>query len=731
MWEAARRKKGYGGLLLAGGAIAILVATPAVAQQAPAPAGPGYPAVAIPAPPPGLDLPDVQPVIGDPEMQGAVPPLTADDPALNQPLESLYEFERRMNAGAPTAAGETAPQAGTAAPTNDPELSQPLPPLSQFDVQAVELAEPEPTRGAPELAYTVRVEGLEKADALTDVSLEREFKSLSALQEGHGKAVNEAMLSARLTEDSKLIERMLHAEGWYDARVDTRLDRSSTSGGQLVTAVLVVVPGERYRLGSITVTAQKAVPPDLIESNLALKVGEPIVADRIQGAEANVAVVLPQQGYPFAEVGQREVLLDPDTHVGDYTLPVSLGPRSSFGSIETTGDLAFDVHHVAVLSRFRRGELYDSRKVDDLRQALIATGLFRTVSLEPKRTDEAVGDGTEYVTMLVTQDAGPPRVLAASGGYGTGQGFRVEGSWTHRNLFPPEGALIATGVLGTAEQGASLTFRRSNASKRDRTFQVVLEALHSNYEAFEAFTGRLAARLSYDSTPIWRKPLTWAAGAEVVGTVEDDYDFSLGERTKRKFLIGGINGQVGIDRTDSLLDPTRGFRALVFAEPEGALSGRFRPYLRSQLDGSAYYPVADNVVVAGRARLGSILKIERQDLAPSRRFYAGGGGSVRGFGYQQLGPKDPEGHPLGGLSLVEGAAEVRYRFGNYGVVGFLDAGQVYEKKIPDFSGLRAGVGIGVRYYTNFGPFRIDVATPLGRQPGESRINIYMSIGQAF
>ncbi|MBA2771476.1 MAG: BamA/TamA family outer membrane protein, partial [Sphingomonas sp.] len=112
-------------------------------------------------------------------------------------------------------------------------------------------------------------------------------------------------------------------------------------------------------------------------------------------------------------------------------------------------------------------------------------------------------------------------------------------------------------------------------------------------------------------------------------------------------------------------------------------------------------------------------------------FYAGGGGSVRGFGYQQLGPRDPEGRPLGGLSLVEGAAEVRYRFGNYGIVGFVDAGQVYENSIPDFSGVRMGIGLGARYYTNFGPLRIDVATPLGRKEGESRFNLYISIGQAF
>jgi len=74
---------------------------------------------------------------------------------------------------------------------------------------------------------------------------------------------------------------------------------------------------------------------------------------------------------------------------------------------------------------------------------------------------------------------------------------------------------------------------------------------------------------------------------------------------------------------------------------------------------------------------------------------------------------------------------VRYRFGNFGVVGFVDAGQVYEETMPQFSDIRYGVGVGGRYYTNFGPLRFDVAMPLGRRLGESAFAVYVSIGQAF
>ena len=133
----------------------------------------------------------------------------------------------------------------------------------------------------------------------------------------------------------------------------------------------------------------------------------------------------------------------------------------------------------------------------------------------------------------------------------------------------------------------------------------------------------------------------------------------------------------------------------------------------------------------GSPRTGSIFGIDRDDLAPSRRYYGGGGGSVRGYGFQRLGPFDPDGNPVGGRSLTEFALEARYRFGNFGIVPFIDAGNSYESSSPRLSDLRLGAGIGGRFYTNFGPRRVDVATPLNRRQGDGLIALYISIGQAF
>ncbi len=680
------------------------------------------------------------PIVPESEFDAALPPLSGDT---NAPLEPMIQNTPAQPAASgtatrpttqplPPANGATAPQVGDTlgAPTpEDPVLAQPLEPLATFDTTPLQTAADVKDTDQPEIRYETAVRGLEP------LNLEDEFKSLSALREGGGKAANATQVSARAREDEQLAIRLMRSLGYYDATAISTVEQVPGEDGKAgrLRAVVTATPGRLYRLSSVTINAEPTTPPDLIRSNLPLKVGDPIEAARVQGAEANVSLVLPQRGYPFAKVGERDILLEDESPepTGAYTLPVETGPRSSFGQLTTSGDPVFDLEHLNVFPRFKQGDLYDSRLTDDLREALIATSLFQTVSVQPQRTGRMNPDGTEQIDLMVNQSKGPARSLGGSAGYQVGQGIRVEGTWTHRNLFPQEGALIASVVAGTQEQGASGTFRRSNAGRRDRTFTAVASASRLNYDAFDAFIGTLSARWSYDSTPIWQKPFTYSYGVELTGTNESVYDFARGERRRGTYGIAALPGQVVWDRSDSLLNPAKGFRLKLNLSPETSVRGAVRPYGRSMVEGTFYYPATSSIVIAGRARAGSIFGIDRDDLAPSRRYYGGGGGSVRGYGFQRLGPLDPDGNPVGGRSLNEFALEARYRFGNFGIVPFIDAGNSYESTLPSFSDLRFGAGIGGRFYTNFGPMRVDVATPLNKRPGDGRIALYISIGQAF
>ncbi|MCW2337558.1 translocation and assembly module TamA [Sphingobium sp. B2D3A] len=725
--------------MLASAGMLCLLAHPAQAQT---------PATEQTQPTRSSDGAPVEPIISDEEFDASIPPI--DESA---PLGSVQAWEAEADRRAastgrdasvsaePTASEQSTADEGLPAPPElDEELDRPLTPLNAFDVETFDESQyTEADEGpAPSLRYSYKIEGLSALDGAGPVlpvdgkDIVSQFKSLSALEDGDGKADNGAMINARLEEDQKLLVDILSSQGFFDATVRGSLELPEQDSKGPITVILQATPGPRYHLGEIRFDAPPVQPEDLITRAFRPRSGDPIVAERILGAEANIAVTLPENGYPFVNVGQRDIVLDPETEAGDYTLPITPGPRSSFGDIVVEGEKpVFEADHIQKIARFRKGELYDSRKIDDLRQALIATGLLSVGSVTPRPSGEPAGDGTDYATLIVNQEAGPARTLAAQAGYGTGQGVKVEGSWTHRNMFPPEGALIVQGTAGTLEQGLGVSFRRSNAGKRDRSVELGIDARHSNFDAFEAFTGRLYGRIAYESTPIWQKRLTYNFGFELLGSNEQDYNFDAGELRRRTYYVAALPGQVTFDTSNSLLDPTRGFRISAWLSPEASLGSGAQTYARALLEGTGYYPVSDGFVLAGRARVGMIGGAAREQIAPSRRFYGGGGGSVRGFGYQELGPKDPDARPIGGRSLVEAAAEVRYRFGDYGIVGFIDGGQVYTSQVPRFDDWRFGVGIGGRFYTNFGPMRLDVATPINRQPGESRISVYVSIGQAF
>jgi translocation and assembly module TamA len=108
---------------------------------------------------------------------------------------------------------------------------------------------------------------------------------------------------------------------------------------------------------------------------------------------------------------------------------------------------------------------------------------------------------------------------------------------------------------------------------------------------------------------------------------------------------------------------------------------------------------------------------------------------VRGYGYQRLGPRDIDGDPIGGRSLAEFALEARIRVnafgGNFGVVPFLDGGTLSTGAFPSMKDWQLGAGLGLRYYSSFGPIRLDVGTPLNRQEGDGRITVVVGLGQAF
>jgi translocation and assembly module TamA len=652
-------------------------------------------------------------MLADLAAEGMLADLAIDDP---QPLPSNPALEELAAIAAPTIAAL-------------PELSETR--ISNLLTLAL------PT--APE-AFPERAEFIDR------------FEDLSNLRALGGGEENAPQISARARADEDLLADILRTYGYYAGDVLRQLsggrgaepeaDEAAEAAARQPSVRFDILPGPRYRFGRIDLGGLPALPePDAsrLIAAFGIQPGDPLYADRIVERELELRVALGESGYPFAEVAEPELLIDHAREEGDLTLDVAPKGKYVFGEVVSSDPRFLSGRHLGRIARFDPGDVFRQSLETDLRRAIIATGLVSSVTVTPRETRAPQDGQPGEVALDVAMERAPLRTIAGAIGYGTEDGLKVEGRWEHRNLFPPEGALRLRGILGTREALASVGIRRNNFRGRDQVLTVDLFASDINTLAVDSRGFGMRATFEKVSNILFQKPLSWQVGGELLYTDERNIDRRRNQPNiffpRQAFLIGGLLGSVTIDASDDLLDPTEGYRATLFLAPEVSRSrGMESYYLRAQGDAS-YYKSLGDLVLAGRVRAATIQGAAAIDIAPSRRLYGGGGGSVRGYGFQGIGPRDRFGNPEGGASLIEFAVEARiptpFFDGNIQVAPFIDAGSVSRRSSPDLEEIRFGAGIGIRYKTTFGPIRIDVATPLNPAQFDSPVVVYVSLGQAF
>jgi translocation and assembly module TamA len=564
------------------------------------------------------------------------------------------------------------------------------------------------------------------------------FKQLSTIEEYEDND-SAARLAAQARQDEDLLERMLRVYGYYDALV-----LRSIGGGEGENATtrpnvrFDIIPGKQYAFGAIDLGTLADAGSDYPALRAAFEVqtGDPLLQDKIDEERADLDEALGESGYPFAAIADPSLLVDHARSQGDLTMSVTPGGKYRFGRVTSNLPKFLSGKHLAEIARFDPGDLYQRSLQLDLRRAIQATGLVATSKLTPVEVTPPANGEPGTVDIAVEMTKAKLRTIMAQLGYGTGEGVKAEGSWEHRNLFPPEGMLKVRGIAGTREQLAGVTFRRNNFHGRDKVLTIDAFASTIDYDAYDARTVSLVGSLERLSTLLYQKKFSWSLGVEATATGERQKraDGTFGPR--QTYFIGAIPLYGQFDTSDDLLNPTKGYRISAHLSPETSRTQKVQSYyLRAQGDASYYHSVSDKIVLAGRVRVASIPGAPLSAIAPSRRLYAGGGGSVRGYGYQAIGPHDDQGDPTGGRSLVELSAEARIQTpwlgGALGIVPFVDAGTVGSSPTPSFREIKIGAGVGVRYLTGFGPIRVDVGVPLNPGPDDGPVGVYVALGQAF
>ncbi|BBC74147.1 translocation and assembly module TamA precursor [Altererythrobacter sp. B11] len=626
-----------------------------------------------------------------------------------------------------------------------PEV-EPLAPQEDIEFATFgDMPEPPPSSGAQErisselvLAFPEDAERFPEREAFVD-----RFKSLSTIVQLDDDD-NDARLAAQAEEDEELLQRLLRIYGYYNGEVIRAISDGGESDEQRVAADTKpsvrfdILPGVQYRFGAVDLGGLASAGSDypLLRETFGIESGDPLLSDRIVSQRYALDTALGENGYAFARIADPRLLVDHDREEGDLTLDVQPGGKYRIGKVTSNVPDYMSARHLQDIARFNPGDVYRRSLQLDLRQAILATGLAGRTTITPVEVAPPADGEPGTVDIAVEMTKAPLRTIAGSLGYGTGEGLKAQASWEHRNLFPPEGMLRFRGIAGTREQLLGATFRKNNFHNRDRILTVDAFASTIDYDAYEAETLSLVGTYERVSTLLFQKPFSWSMGLELVATAQRERDAQGNRGPRQTFLIAALPFSALIDTSDDLLDPTRGYRLGGKTSPElSTRGGMQRFYVRNEVDASYYRKVSERVVLAARAKLGSITGAPLAAIAPSRRLYAGGAGSVRGYGYQAIGPSNSAGDPSGGRSVAEFSLEARVRTGllggALGVVPFVDAGTVGDDSLPDFKEVKFGAGVGLRYYTSFGPLRVDVATPINPGPEDAPIAVYVALGQAF
>ena len=543
-------------------------------------------------------------------------------------------------------------------------------------------------------------------------------------------------LLSRARQDWKNLVGLLYQEGYYAGLVFIEVNgrrieqiRVTDTLASPAEVTIAIEAGPQFRFGSIAISGADRIDTGAVAADKGLVAGEIARSDIVFDTETAITTALGRDGHPYPEIADRTIVADHAGNVVNVTIKVRAGPVARFGKTEVRGARRIDPDFIAYVADIPAGEAYSKVLLDQRKKRLSEIEALASVSLRPAETLDA--DGT--VPIIIEISERKRRVIGAGASWSSTDGVSVNTYWKHRNLFG-HGELFRVD-LGVGRLTESTDYRNIDANfglllsqpgffGPATRFDTSFAALQEHPDAYRRRAVLAKAINIYKPTPEWEfsgglageySNVDDAAGSEQFGLISIPLAVAYDDRQNHLNPTGGIHARMGIEPTADILNSNQ------FVKLEGSVAS----YFAFDDDG--------RFVLAGRAAAGVIVGAGRDEIPADRRFLAGGGGSVRGYGYKNIGAGRLNGKAVAGRSLAEGSVELRSQWTDtIGAVVFADAGFVGDDPgFGDIGDFKVGVGAGLRYFTAVGPIRLDVALPLDPDQDDPDFAFYVGIGQAF
>jgi len=549
--------------------------------------------------------------------------------------------------------------------------------------------------------------------------LEKKLVDLSILQRKVAEPpLSRAALIRRVESDVALFQKALQSDGYYAFTVEQKIDFANAP----VAITFDITPGPRYTLGQYRIDYDNPDAPGLFKdlSLLGIVVGGPAASEKIVEAGPVILRKLGESGYPLAKQGKRRAVVNHDEQTLTVVLDIHEGPRVNIGQSFIAGVDRTKEKYLKRVANLDQGDLFDISKIDAARRRLYQTGLFNGIQIN---WDDAPDESGELDITVVAKER-KPRTISLGLNYSTTEGAGTDIAWIHRNIFGADEDLSVTLKAAEVEQSLRTELAAPNWKRLDQRVHVAGEIAREVTDTYEEQKISAESGVSRPFGKRWKGSATGVL--EVLETTEN--------AITTQNVVAAFPLIALYDGSNDPFDPSKGYKLEFKLEPAAITLDNTDFLATFSMGGSVYHDLLGDktLIAAARSRAAFILGPARDRIPASRRLYAGGGGSIRGFEFQSVGPLDAGNDPEGGRSSLEFGVEMRWRItDDIGIVPFIDGGSAFEDPSPDFTDFRFAAGLGLRYYTPIGPLRLDVAAPLNPREQDNLFEFYISIGQAF
>ncbi len=557
-------------------------------------------------------------------------------------------------------------------------------------------------------SYAASIEGA--SNGLRD-----KLQMISELMKGVREYPTAAALRRAARRDVEAFNDALKAAGFYSGTAD--FDLIPAEDGAKPRIIFRIDTGPAFRITEYEILYQdEANGRPATFADAGIKTNGAADGAALRARQQAFLNVLWESGYPSAEIVNRRAIANFETGEASAVFVFRSGPKAKFGPPKVEGADKTDASFIRRMKTWQEGEEFDRSKLTTYYDKLRETNIFSTIDISPGTPDE-----NGVTPVIVRVEERKQRTVGAGVSYSTDEGPGGRVFFEHRNVFG-HGENSRIELRGSElEQSITATVTRPMPRLDGQAFA---SAAFEN-ETTDAFKAR-SLKTSGGLSKKWigDNLETRAAIALETSNIRAD---GMEDRT---YFVSTPLAVIWNSEND-LLNPTSGFRASWTVTPYTGSDS----FTQSEIAARArvHFGGDERVTLAVRSALGATFGNSLDALPRNKRYYAGGGGSVRGYGFQEAGPLDAENDPIGGLSRIESSFETRVKvIKNLQIAGFVDAGSISADTIPDFNDeFFIGYGGGVRYLTPIGPIRADIAFPLDKRESDNDFQIYIALGQPF